>query len=378
MDGRNSSGRKVSLLNETHEVCRPAAVVLPPLSSRTTSGSSISTPCHSPPQLIRSNTSDTRSMESASPTTPDFTFDRDAQPQKFESPTGARSSLYPIPQSFFSTSNGSVDPYSGPFNPGAFPPLTQEAQTFFDVLPATSNAQFAAALTASPAPPALAAASAPAAPTSSKPTAPKKNQYPCPLAKQFNCNDFFTTSGHAARHAKKHTGKKDAFCPECGKAFTRKDNMEQHRRTHQAGRSATKPTDEPRAKKSKQPQSRKPKPALLDTSMPLQEQPLQISPTAFPQFDDRVFATSSQGAFASPTQASNQDFYQRPSMYPSPTSYVDSRSFVPQMSADNQPEYGRRSSHSSNSSFDLASPSMSMGLDALAIAASGHKRKFDT
>ncbi|KAF2460825.1 hypothetical protein BDY21DRAFT_261597, partial [Lineolata rhizophorae] len=57
--------------------------------------------------------------------------------------------------------------------------------------------------------------------------------YPCPLAKQFGCSDFFTTSGHAARHAKKHTGKKDAFCPECGKAFTRKDNMEQHRRTHQ-------------------------------------------------------------------------------------------------------------------------------------------------
>lgn len=64
----------------------------------------------------------------------------------------------------------------------------------------------------------------------------KKNSYPCPMAKQFGCTDFFTTSGHAARHAKKHTGKKDAFCPECNKAFTRKDNMEQHRRTHQNGR----------------------------------------------------------------------------------------------------------------------------------------------
>ncbi|KAF1814330.1 hypothetical protein P152DRAFT_393441, partial [Eremomyces bilateralis CBS 781.70] len=60
----------------------------------------------------------------------------------------------------------------------------------------------------------------------------KKNTYPCPLAKQFNCNDYFTTSGHAARHSKKHTGKKDAVCPQCHKAFTRKDNMEQHRRTH--------------------------------------------------------------------------------------------------------------------------------------------------
>jgi len=70
----------------------------------------------------------------------------------------------------------------------------------------------------------------------------KKNSYPCPLAKQYNCQDHFTTSGHAARHAKKHTGKKDAFCPECNKAFTRKDNMEQHRRTHQNGRNASKST----------------------------------------------------------------------------------------------------------------------------------------
>jgi hypothetical protein len=64
----------------------------------------------------------------------------------------------------------------------------------------------------------------------------KKNHYPCPLARQYNCQDYFTTSGHAARHAKKHTGRKDALCPECNKAFTRKDNMEQHRRTHQTSR----------------------------------------------------------------------------------------------------------------------------------------------
>merc|ERR1712014_231984 len=80
-------------------------------------------------------------------------------------------------------------------------------------------------------------------PASAAKAAPKKNQYPCPMAKQFGCNDFFTTSGHAARHAKKHTGKKDAFCPECNKAFTRKDNMEQHRRTHQSGRNAAKGGD---------------------------------------------------------------------------------------------------------------------------------------
>jgi len=69
------------------------------------------------------------------------------------------------------------------------------------------------------------------------------------MAKQFNCNDHFTTSGHAARHAKKHTGKKDAFCPECNKAFTRKDNMEQHRRTHQNGRNAGRSSQTPTVEK---------------------------------------------------------------------------------------------------------------------------------
>lgn len=80
---------------------------------------------------------------------------------------------------------------------------------------------------------------------------PKKNQYPCPMAKQVGCTDFFTTSGHAARHAKKHTGKKDAFCPECNKAFTRKDNMEQHRRTHQNGRGGSRASnDDSKVKKT--------------------------------------------------------------------------------------------------------------------------------
>lgn len=80
----------------------------------------------------------------------------------------------------------------------------------------------------------------------------KKNAYPCPVSKQYSCQEYFTTSGHAARHAKKHTGKKDAVCPDCQKAFTRKDNMEQHRRTHSSGRLASKHAtsiDESRQKK---------------------------------------------------------------------------------------------------------------------------------
>jgi len=70
--------------------------------------------------------------------------------------------------------------------------------------------------------------------TPSKPPAPKK-KYRCPHASRYACTDTFTTSGHAARHGKKHTGEKNIFCPTCNKAFTRKDNMKQHERTHKNG-----------------------------------------------------------------------------------------------------------------------------------------------
>lgn len=61
---------------------------------------------------------------------------------------------------------------------------------------------------------------------------PRKNKYPCPFAASHGCSATFTTSGHAARHGKKHTGEKSVHCPICNKAFTRKDNMKQHIRTH--------------------------------------------------------------------------------------------------------------------------------------------------
>lgn len=60
----------------------------------------------------------------------------------------------------------------------------------------------------------------------------RKNKYPCPFAASHGCAATFTTSGHAARHGKKHTGEKSVHCPVCNKAFTRKDNMKQHIRTH--------------------------------------------------------------------------------------------------------------------------------------------------
>lgn len=62
----------------------------------------------------------------------------------------------------------------------------------------------------------------------------RKHQYICPYAASLACTARFTTSSHAARHGRKHTGIKSFQCPACNKTFSRRDNMKQHYRTHQA------------------------------------------------------------------------------------------------------------------------------------------------
>jgi hypothetical protein len=177
---------------------------------------------------------------------------------------------------------------------------------------------------------------------------PKKNQYPCPLAKQENCHDFFTTSGHAARHSKKHTGRKDAICPECNKAFTRKDNMEQHRRTHKGGRGTAKVASDRGTKKASA-RAQRPKVSPSQTSTPVLspaalDPSLPISPTG------SFMGQPSQSAFMQPAHISDQflDFSQR--AYPDPTVYAMSYSYPAPPSSDHA------------------------GLDVLATAASDTRR----
>ncbi|KAI9890385.1 MAG: hypothetical protein M1814_004171 [Vezdaea aestivalis] len=69
-------------------------------------------------------------------------------------------------------------------------------------------------------------------PELSDPDKSQKKRHPCGLAAKTGCDKMFTTSGHAARHAKVHTGEKDTPCPDCGKYFARVDNMKQHLKTH--------------------------------------------------------------------------------------------------------------------------------------------------
>lgn len=135
-----------------------------------------------------------------------------------------------------------IMPAQYPVNPAPLPPPFQH-------LPAPTSVTPSKPLPiATAGPPAI--QSKPSPPTAALPTNTKKNKYPCPYAQAHNCQATFTTSGHAARHGKKHTGEKGVHCPICNKAFTRKDNMKQHERTHKGSQSGSNGEDGPRRSKA--------------------------------------------------------------------------------------------------------------------------------
>ncbi|KAH7114245.1 hypothetical protein B0J11DRAFT_130997 [Dendryphion nanum] len=330
MDGKNASGRRISLLNDS-AVPRALPIRLPSISPslRSRTSSYISSPIGSPPtpQLVRSNSSDSTTMQTPSPITPDFYFE------------GMPSANMPSPvfgQPFFN-----MPPSQKELN-SQYPPVPQASVPLPYHPAAASQASYIRthqqSLQQQQQPPPQSAPEPRTQATGSNGRS-KKNSYPCPMAKQYRCNDYFTTSGHAARHAKKHTGKKDAFCPECNKAFTRKDNMEQHRRTHQSGRNAAKGSENAAKKVNKQ-QAKRPKPSPLQTSnlismpVPALNNTIVVDPVL--SADPATFSMPPTDSYT-PT-------------YPDPT------------------PYSMTSAYPTGSSY---------GLDALAIAASGEKRKYD-
>ncbi|CAA9958463.1 hypothetical protein CFE70_001997 [Pyrenophora teres f. teres 0-1] len=301
LSGKNSTGRRVSLLNDgpapPPQLVRLPSIT-PSLQSRTSSYSS--SPAASPPtpRLVRSDSSDSN-MQTPSPITPDFAFE-----QAMDSPVFAQNNFF-VP----------MHHHQGHM---AYHP--QQQPSYFRPEHMQEQHQEPAALN----------------------TRPKKNSYPCPMAKTYNCNDYFTTSGHAARHAKKHTGKKDAYCPECNKAFTRKDNMEQHRRTHQTGRNAAKSGDRD-VKKAKH-QAKRPRPAPLQTAMPSLSQMSLVDPSLPLSPAGSLMAPAVQPADSFIEFTHHHHHHRSPYPDPAPFAYNPS----------------------------------SYGLDALAIAASGEKRKFES
>ncbi|KAI8842374.1 hypothetical protein BJ741DRAFT_646108 [Chytriomyces cf. hyalinus JEL632] len=61
--------------------------------------------------------------------------------------------------------------------------------------------------------------------------------------KFIGCTKDFSTSGHAARHARLHLNYKPFTCDQCHMSFYRNDNLTQHKRSHNTSPSAnTSPT----------------------------------------------------------------------------------------------------------------------------------------
>jgi len=262
MDGKNSYGRRISLLNEgesewsasnpagrtSHSLpfhSRASSFASRSTSSRNLSHSSTSNTSSksisgSPtPQLVRSGSSDSTEMQrTPSPLTPDlgFAIEGLAVGQKYADPSTAFASSSPYnnapTQHIQQYASISEQPQPLPVAPYQRQPSIGQKRSLYTAPQPTIDDTSSEPSTTS-----LRGSSRSSGPS-------RKNHYPCPLARQYSCQDYFTTSGHAARHAKKHTGRKDALCPECNKAFTRKDNMEQHRRTHQTGRKASKDSAE--------------------------------------------------------------------------------------------------------------------------------------
>ena len=376
MDVKNSQGRTVSLLNDE----LPRLSNLPALTSSSTtakssisqspppyryspptlqhhhsscsstsnnsSSSSLSTfsPDSNPPSLSRSDSGDSQNGQSPSPLTPlptgfdNFRELRKTLPRKFSSTLEGLPSLATLREQRKIPAAGpqksSMDFTNQPLNDFNFANINvSTGAPLFD--PMTT----AASLQPTPLSTGLDPIGNPQlanitptqqvfpTPITTPKTSSKKNSYPCPLSKQYNCSEFFTTSGHAARHAKKHTGKKDAICPECGKGFTRKDNMEQHRRTHSGGRnksnstnsesssSASKPvpskdSEETKARQKVRQQQRKSRPSSISTAQPappmslgIPQLPMTTQTTVLPPQGDLLDPALRENtmAFFSPT-----------------------------------------------------------------------------
>ena len=189
---------------------------------------------------------------------------------------------------------------------------------------------------------------------------PMPKRYACQFADKLDCREMFTTSGHASRHAKKHTGEKNVPCPRCMKRFARKDNMKQHLKTHEAGRSidlVAERVEGPRAVKMQKLCDRMRKRAGTPLS-PIRTDMSSMSASADPPASSTSSSTLAQCTGRPPLRRASATHYvpRRAS-----AAYLSSAS----VSIPSAVEPPRSSSSSSSSFSTLLTP----GLDALVLAA---------
>ncbi len=265
---QNSAGRKVSLLNDdrfhsettdrpqlddrAHKSISSSSSPMSREDDITTSSRNSASPGFSPatPQLVRLNSLSSDSLATQSTpspmTPPNYPFEPLEQSKTstpyftYPQPNGAYTypampqAQDPAAQPYYHSATHRVnefdmdDNYADLGRSSLHPIQTQFAYDSADLALNSSPSSLTT--------PAIAPSTS--TPTNSSPSTakPLKKKYPCPHAARFSCSDTFTTSGHAARHGKKHTGEKNIHCPTCHKAFTRKDNMKQHERTHKNNR----------------------------------------------------------------------------------------------------------------------------------------------
>ena len=253
MEVINASGRKVSLLND--EPPAYFSYSRPPLGdhsrkssystqmsrgdSESSQYSSLASPSYSPrptPQLLRFDSSSSQgTLNTPSPMTPTYPFDPLDQNKNIPREPYYRSNgpyYAPQPQETMQQPYYNISNRSELLMEDVYPSLVPSLQTQFQYpvpessTPISPQSTLQTPVAATPS--SIQSASAP----NTNGSKIGKKKYPCPHAVRYSCTDTFTTSGHAARHGKKHTGEKNIFCPTCNKAFTRKDNMKQHERTH--------------------------------------------------------------------------------------------------------------------------------------------------
>ncbi|SPN97809.1 related to transcriptional repressor [Cephalotrichum gorgonifer] len=195
MHARDSSGRRISLLNDnppthaTHYDTTSHRTRQSFSQQQNSSRGSSSSP-YTPPELHLAESYDSSSPRSdpISPLTPTVPYD------------------YPRTYVYAGAQPGYDDYHVGRKH-GSFSDSTRSGSYEDEVAPAA------------PAPP---------------PAERLTKRYPCRFRDSHGCDKSFTTSGHASRHSRIHTAEKAVQCTYagCQKKFTRADNMKQHYETH--------------------------------------------------------------------------------------------------------------------------------------------------
>ncbi|KAF6236798.1 hypothetical protein HO173_005089 [Letharia columbiana] len=278
MYGEDSSGRRVSLLNHSSsntttttqntfsqpKIPNRSRISISSVSSCTSrdgynsspSTSSSGSPRHtrSPPtpQLVRFDSQSSLSQSTPSPMTPSNGFDlMDGQHPKnknyndllngngnslpyYTNPAFGRSN----PNGYPTLHEASQQPYYNLDSQQPLPSLNGYPDGLFHhrgtLQPLQTQLQHPYSTNTSPILPTPSSATSTNTPSHSLPpiSATIKTGPNTPITTSLTASTTATANGHAARHGKKHTGEKNILCPTCKKAFTRKDNMKQHERTH--------------------------------------------------------------------------------------------------------------------------------------------------